>query len=51
MKNEIRSIGLDVHAKNITVALAEGGGVEARTHGLRRGGWGGVGLSRLHSSE
>lgn len=26
MKKELRFVGLDVHAKNITVALAEGGG-------------------------
>ena len=33
MKKEILFAGLDVHAKNITIALAEGGGGEARIHG------------------
>ena len=33
MKKEILFIGLDVHAKNITIALAEGGGGEARVYG------------------
>jgi transposase len=33
MKKELLFIGLDVHAKNITIALAEGGGGEARLHG------------------
>ena len=33
MKKEILYIGLDVHAKNITIALAEGGGGEARVYG------------------
>ena len=33
MKKELLFLGLDVHAKNITVALAEGGGGEARLHG------------------
>ena len=33
MKKELLFVGLDVHAKNITVALAEGGGGEARLYG------------------
>ena len=33
MKKELLFVGLDVHAKNITIALAEGGGGEARLYG------------------
>ncbi len=33
MKKELLFVGLDVHAKNITIALAEGGGGEARIYG------------------
>ncbi len=33
MKQELLSVGLDVHAKNIAIALAEGDGGEARTWG------------------
>jgi transposase len=33
MKKKLMFIGLDVHAKNITIALAEGGGGEARLYG------------------
>jgi len=33
MKKKLLFAGLDVHAKNITVALAEGGGGEARLYG------------------
>jgi transposase len=33
MKKKLLFVGLDVHAKNITVALAEGGGGEARLYG------------------
>ena len=33
MKKALLFLGLDVHAKNITLALAEGGGGEARLHG------------------
>lgn len=33
MKQELLFVGLDVHAQNITLALAEGGGGEARLHG------------------
>src|SRR5687767_3411135 len=33
MKQELLSVGLDVHAKNIAIALAEGDGGEARTYG------------------
>jgi hypothetical protein len=33
MKKELLFIGLDVHAKNITIALAEGGGGEACLYG------------------
>ncbi len=33
MKQELLSVGLDVHAKNIAIALAEGGGGEPRTYG------------------
>ncbi len=33
MKQELLFVGLHVHAKNITVALAEGGGGEARLYG------------------
>jgi len=33
MKQELLFVGLDVHAKNITIALAEGGGGEARLYG------------------
>ena len=33
MKKKLLFIGLDVHAKNITIALAEGGGGEARLYG------------------
>ncbi len=33
MRQELLFAGLDVHAKNITVALAEGGGGEARLYG------------------
>ena len=32
MKEKLLFVGLDVHAKNITIALAEGEG-EARLHG------------------
>ena len=33
MKKELLFVGLDVHAKSITIALAEGGGGEARLYG------------------
>ena len=33
MKKELLFVGLDVHAKTITLALAEGGGGEARLYG------------------
>lgn len=33
MKKELLFVGLDVHAKNITIALAEGGGGESRLYG------------------
>ncbi len=33
MKNELLFVGLDVHAQNIAMAVAEGGGGEARTYG------------------
>jgi transposase len=33
MKKALLFAGLDVHAKNITIALAEGGGGEARLYG------------------
>jgi hypothetical protein len=33
MKNELLFAGLDVHAQNIAIALAEGGGGEARIYG------------------
>ncbi len=33
MKQELLFLGLDVHAKNIAIALAEAGGGEARTYG------------------
>jgi transposase len=33
MKKKLLFLGLDVHAKNITLALAEGGGGEARLYG------------------
>ena len=33
MKKELLFVGLDVHAKSITLALAEGGGGEARNYG------------------
>ena len=33
MKKELLFLGLDVHAKSIAIALAEGGGGEARTYG------------------
>jgi len=33
MKKELLFVGLDVHAQNIAIALAEGGGGEARTYG------------------
>ena len=33
MKKPILFLGLDVHAQSITIALAEGGGGEARSHG------------------
>ena len=33
MKKKLLFVGLDVHAKNITIALAEGGGGEARLYG------------------
>ena len=33
MNKELLFAGLDVHAQNLTVALAEGGGGEARLHG------------------
>jgi transposase len=33
MKKELLFVGLDVHAKSITLAVAEGGGGEARLHG------------------
>jgi transposase len=33
MKNELLFVGLDVHAQSIAIALAEGGGGEARTYG------------------
>ena len=33
MNKELLFLGLDVHAKTITIALAEGGGGEARLHG------------------
>ncbi len=33
MKQELLFLGLDVHAKNIAIALADGDGGEARTWG------------------
>ncbi len=33
MKRELRFVGLDVHAKSLTLAFAEGGGGEARIYG------------------
>ena len=33
MKKSLLFTGLDVHAQNIAIALAEGGGGEARTYG------------------
>mgnify|MGYP000281519957 CR=1 FL=1 len=33
MKKSLLFVGLDVHAQNITIALAEGGGGEARHYG------------------
>ena len=33
MNKELRFLGLDVHAQNIAIALAEGGGGEPRTYG------------------
>ena len=33
MKKKLLFIGLDVHAQNIAIALADGGGGEARTYG------------------
>ena len=33
MKKELLFLGLDVHAQNIAIALAEGGGGEARIYG------------------
>ena len=33
MKKELRFVGLDVHAKSLTLAFAEGGGGEARIYG------------------
>ena len=33
MKKELLFVGLDVHAQNIAIAVAEGGGGEARTYG------------------
>jgi transposase len=33
MKKQLLFVGLDVHAQNIAIALAEGGGGEARTYG------------------
>ena len=33
MKKSLLFVGLDVHAQNITLALAEGGGGEARLYG------------------
>ena len=37
MKKQLLFVGLDVHAKNITIALAEGGGGEARLHSTIKG--------------
>ena len=33
MKKSLLFVGLDVHAQNIAIALAEGGGGEARHYG------------------
>ena len=33
MNQQLLFVGLDVHAQNIAIALAEGGGGEARTYG------------------
>jgi hypothetical protein len=39
MKKLLLFIGLGVHAQNITIALAEDGGGEARGFGVRRHFW------------